>query len=78
MRNADLPLESEQWVAGYEDPPLDEVYRQEPRLEVLELQSRVFVCLLALRDECEAETDQLLEMDPENAIAANVRKKTGQ
>jgi lysophospholipase L1-like esterase len=75
MRNADIPLESESWVEGYQDPPLDEVYRQEPQLEVLELQSRVFVCLLALREECEAETDQLLEMDPENAIAKNVRKK---
>lgn len=75
MREAGLPLDASQWKEGYRDPPLEEIYGRDPQLEILELQSRVFVCLLAVREACAAEADQLLAMDPGNIIATNVRKK---
>ncbi|MFP8874235.1 MAG: hypothetical protein VCB42_06855, partial [Myxococcota bacterium] len=56
-------------------PIFEEIYGRDPQLKILELQSRVFVCLLAVREACAAEADQLLAMDPGNIIATNVRKK---
>ncbi len=68
LQEAGLPVDASEWKQGYSDPPLAEIYRDEPRLKILELQSRVFVCLLAPRETCPEETARLREMDPENYV----------
>jgi tetratricopeptide (TPR) repeat protein len=77
MRAAGLPRASAEWQEGYEDPPLAQLYQVEPRLETLELQSRVFLCILAPRDSCAAEAAKLSERDPGNTVARKVLKDLG-
>jgi len=77
MRRADFPIASAQWRQQYVDPDPEQMHRENPQLRVLELQSRLFACLLAPRDGCEQEARQTLTLDPTNPIAPLVQKKIG-
>ncbi len=72
LRDADLPVAASKWGTGYEDPDPRLLYEREPRLATQELQSRVFVCLVADRDACETEARELLDLDPDNIVARGV------
>ena len=75
LREAGLPRPAAEWRDDYADPDPEELYRAEPRLRVLELESRVFVCLLAPRESCPEEAGRLLVLDPRNEIAARVLRE---
>jgi tetratricopeptide (TPR) repeat protein len=72
LREAGVPLPSERWREGYADPPPEQLYSEAPELRVLELESRVFVCLLAPRETCASEAQRLMALQPANEIAMRV------
>ena len=70
MRDAGIPEPAERWRDGDSvDPDPESLYRAEPELRTLELESRVFVCLVAYRDDCAARARELEELDPGNRVA---------
>jgi lysophospholipase L1-like esterase len=75
LRAAGLPRPAEQWHDGYVESELQQLYRDEPELRIRELESRVFVCLLAPREACAEEAQQLLALQPQNEIAARVLRE---
>jgi tetratricopeptide (TPR) repeat protein len=75
LREAGLPRPAEQWRNGYVEADLESLYREEPELRIRELESRVFVCLLAPRETCAQEAQQLLVLQPQNEIAARVLRE---
>ncbi len=75
LREAGLPRPAEQWRAGYVEPEPEQLYREQPELRSLELETRVFVCLLAPREPCVEEAQRLLALQPQNEIAARVLRE---
>lgn len=75
LRQAGVPRSAEQWRDGYVDPAPEQLYRDQPELRILELETRVFVCLLAPREQCAEEAQRLLALQPQNEIAARVLRE---
>ncbi|MGH7288519.1 MAG: GDSL-type esterase/lipase family protein, partial [Myxococcota bacterium] len=75
LREAGLPRPAEQWRDGYVERDLEQLYQEEPELGIRELESRVFVCLLAPREQCAQEAQRLLALQPQNEIAARVLRE---
>ncbi len=70
MREAGIPEPAERWLDDDSvDPDPESLYRAEPELRTLELESRVFVCLVAYRDDCAARARELERLDPGNRVA---------
>jgi hypothetical protein len=79
LRAAGLPISSEEWRQGaYRDADPADLHRAQPLLRERELEVRLFSCELALREDCATRlTHQLLELDPENAVAiASQRRRS--
>jgi tetratricopeptide (TPR) repeat protein len=72
LREAGVPRPAEEWREGYVEREPEQIYREEPALRIRELETRVFVCLLAPREHCAEEATRLLALEPGNEIAARV------
>ena len=75
MRDAGVPRPAEEWRDGYVETEPEELYRDQPELRILELETRVFVCILAPRESCPDEAQRLLVLQPQNEIAARVLRE---
>lgn len=70
LRDADLPAPRAEWQwERYSPPDLEAIYAADPELRIRELESWVFVCLVAPRDLCRARAHELASIDPTSQIA---------
>lgn len=73
LREAGIPVPAERFGPGVPDIPDPEaLFAQEPLLATQRLESRLFVCLVAPRDYCEAEARALQQREPGSAVARQV------
>ena len=78
LRDAALPVPAEEWLWDlYTDPEPESLYREEPLLRTRELESRVFVCLVALRANCAEQARALETLEPGNQVARAVLGQVG-
>lgn len=62
----------ESWRDGYVPPDPADLYRADPDLHRREVNSRVVVCIVSDRPECEADARELLSLDPTSRLGRSV------